>query len=175
MWAALLPCPANCPWKGISASWSRQAHEATVSLLLHSSKCTPLESGAKWVCGTALATGLCPEFSGCTWFSGFKSVPALQNGYEPLCIQFSPIDLGTAWIQMLFHAVVQSQPWSFKVYWCGTCSGQTWQYCSSDGAGSGSKIALFSTEQESAESQIIMFVAWVCVGEDQPVIISCLW
>lgn len=165
MWAALLHCPASCPWKGISASCSRQGQGATVSLALHSSKCTPLESGAMWMCGTALATGLCPEFSGCTWFSGFKSVPALQNGnwlcrnvYGPPCIQFSPTDLGTAWIQMLFHAVVQSQPWSFKVYWRGSCSGQTWQYCSSDGAGSESKVAVFNTEQESAESQVVMFV-----------------
>lgn len=48
----------------------------------------------------------------------------------------------------------------FKVYWHGSCSGQTWQHCSSDAAGSGrSKVAVLSTEHESAESQFVMFVA----------------
>lgn len=108
-----------------------------------------------------LATGLCPEFSECTQCS-------LSSQRQPCRMETDSAERLTPSLHTIFssrfgdsmntNAILccGAEPaLVFKVYWHGTCSGQTWQYCSSDVAGSESKVAVFSTEQESSKSQVV--------------------
>lgn len=139
--------PRKLPLKshsGISASCFRQTQGAIISLALRLSKYTPLEAGVLRVCGMTMPQG-----------SAQSSLGVLR---APASAQCQPCRMGAGSLQRSMKInpmpCYGSEPeLVFEFNWQGLCSGQTWQYCLSVTAGSGSKIAVFSAELESVESQ----------------------
>lgn len=114
------------------------------------------------VCGTALATGPCPEFSGCTWCSGFSASLAewkltLQRClWASLCTIFSKRS-GDSMNANAIPCCRAEPALLFKVYWHGSCSGQTWQYCLSD------ELAAEARELCSALSRRLQTARLLCL------------